>query len=345
MSTTPSAARHRPRDHAADVDQAASAGAARKNSVPGRASGAQPALVVEGIHKHFGKVKAVNGISFNVNRGEIVALLGPNGAGKTTTLDMALDLSRPTSGSISVFGGSPREAIDNGRLSALLQSGGLLREYTVRETICMVAGMVSVKRPIEEIMERTDLTNIAKRQIGKCSGGEQQRVRFALALLSDPDFLILDEPTAGMDVNARRRFWEAMRAEADNGKTIIFATHYLAEAEAFAPRTIIMNQGKIVADGNTNQIRHNFGTQRINLTFDAIDQLTAASAHMAHRATVSRTGETLTISGPDTVALVREVMTLPGIASISVTDQSLEEAFEHLTDGVDGPAGASPKES
>lgn len=283
-------------------------------------------------------------MSFTVGRGEIVALLGPNGAGKTTTLDMVLDLSRPDAGSISVFGGNPRKAIDDGRLSALLQSGGLLREYTVYEIVAMVSGMLTASRPIGEILERTNLTEIAKRQIGKCSGGEQQRVRFALALLSNPEFIILDEPTAGMDVNARRHFWEAMHAEAEGGTTIIFATHYLAEAEAFAPRTIIMNRGKIVADGGTAQIRHNFGTQHIKLTFDTQENLSAASAHMARRATVSRSADTLSISGPDTVALVREVIAFPGISSISITDQSLEEAFEQLTD-VGDEAAVSPKES
>lgn len=323
MSTTSSPARRTSRDHA---------------------SGVEPALVVEDVHKSFGKVHAVDGVSFTVDRGEIVALLGPNGAGKTTTLDMVLDLSRPDSGSISVFGGNPRKAIDSGRLSALLQSGGLLREYTVYEIVAMVSGMLTASRPIGEILERTNLTEIAKRQIGKCSGGEQQRVRFALALLSNPEFIILDEPTAGMDVNARRHFWEAMHAEAEGGTTIIFATHYLAEAEAFAPRTIIMNRGRIVADGGTAQIRHNFGTQHINLTFDTQENLSAASAHMARRATVSRSADTLSVSGPDTVALVREVIAFPGISSISITDQSLEEAFEQLTD-VGDEAAVSPKES
>lgn len=323
MSTTSSPVRRTPRDHA---------------------SGVEPALVVEEVRKSFGKVRAVNGVSFTVDRGEIVALLGPNGAGKTTTLDMVLDLSRPDSGSISVFGGNPRKAIDSGRLSALLQSGGLLREYTVYEIVAMVSGMLTASRPVGEILERTNLTEIAKRQIGKCSGGEQQRVRFALALLSNPEFIILDEPTAGMDVNARRHFWEAMHAEAEGGTTIIFATHYLAEAEAFAPRTIIMNRGKIVADGGTAQIRRNFGTQHIKLTFDTQENLASASARMARRATVSRSAETLSISGPDTVALVREVIAFPGISSISITDQSLEEAFEQLTD-VGDEAAVSPKES
>ena len=208
----------------------------------------------------------------------------------------------------------------------------------------MVSGMLTASRPIGEILERTNLTEIAKRQIGKCSGGEQQRVRFALALLSNPEFIILDEPTAGMDVNARRHFWEAMHAEAEGGTTIIFATHYLAEAEAFAPPNDHHEQGKDRRRRGTAQIRHNFGTQHINLTFDTQENLSAASAHMARRATVSRSTETLSISGPDTVALVREVIAFPGISSISITDQSLEEAFEQLTD-VGDEAAVSPKES
>ena len=296
------------------------------------------------IHQSFGSVEALRGVNLTLMPGEIVAILGVNGAGKSTFIDIVLGLATPTSGEISVYGMSPREAVRRSLVGAMLQTGSMPRDGKVGYTIDLVASMHANPIPTDELLERTNLTKLAKRPLNKLSGGERQRVRLALALAGNPDFLILDEPTAGMDVNARRHFWEAMHAEAEGGTTIIFATHYLAEAEAFAPRTIIMNRGKIVADGGTAQIRHNFGTQHINLTFDTQESLSAASAHMARRATVSRSADTLSISGPDTVALVREVIAFPGISSISITDQSLEEAFEQLTD-VGDEAAVSPKES
>ena len=142
-----------------------------------------------------------------------------------------------------------------GRISAVLQSGGLLRDLSVRETVQMVASVFEDPRPIDEVLARAGLTQLAARKVAKCSGGEQQRLRFALALLPDPDLLVLDEPTAGMDVGARRDFWDTMHADADAGRTVVFATHYLEEAETFAERIVLMARGRVVADGSTAEIR------------------------------------------------------------------------------------------
>lgn len=204
---------------------------------------------------HGTTVKAVDGIDLSIERGEIVALLGPNGAGKTTTIDIILGLTSPTSGSVKVDGKHPRRAIEAGEVSAVLQTGGLLRDLTVKETLTAIAALHGKPERVSKIVEKTGLEQLLDRKVSKCSGGEQQRLKFALALLPDPQLLILDEPTAGMDVTARRDFWATMRADADSGRTIIFATHYLEEAEQFSQRTVLVNKGRIVADGPTAEIR------------------------------------------------------------------------------------------
>ncbi len=286
-----------------------------------------PTLSIENLVKAFGDVEAVRGVSLSISPGEVVAFLGPNGAGKTTTLDIALGLSKPTSGDVALFGTAPRRAIKAGKVSAVLQTGGLLLDHTVENLVRMVADAFPKPLPWREVMDRTNLTEIAKRRVRKCSGGEQQRVRLALALLPDPSLIVLDEPTTGMDVTARRRFWDSMHAEAERGKTIVFATHYLAEAEMYAERTVIMNRGKIVADGPTNEIRGSFGAQTVTGRFATKEAAKAAQASIGGRLEET----SVSVTGPDVLALNRAMLDLPEIIGISVTDVSLEEAFEELT--------------
>ena len=212
------------------------------------------ALHATDVHRHFGSVRAVNGVDLSVDRGEIVALLGPNGAGKTTFLDMVLGFTEPTSGRLSVLGASPRRAVRAGRVGAVLQTEGLLADLTVKETVSMVAACHPRHIPVTEALVRAGATRIATRKVKKCSGGERQRLRFALALLTEPDLLLLDEPTAGMDVRARQEFWAAMHAEAERGRTVIFATHYLQEASDFADRIVLMRQGRVVVDGSVQEV-------------------------------------------------------------------------------------------
>ncbi len=286
-----------------------------------------PTLSIENLVKAFGDVEAVRGVSLSISPGEVVAFLGPNGAGKTTTLDIALGLSKPTSGDVALFGTAPRRAIKASKVSAVLQTGGLLLDHTVENLVRMVADAFPKPLPWREVMDRTNLTEIAKRRVRKCSGGEQQRVRLALALLPDPSLIVLDEPTTGMDVTARRRFWDSMHAEAERGKTIVFATHYLAEAEMYAERTVIMNRGKIVADGPTNEIRGSFGAQTVTGRFATKEAAKAAQASIGGRLEET----SVSVTGPDVLALNRAMLDLPEIIGISVADVSLEEAFEELT--------------
>ncbi|MCI1964500.1 MAG: ABC transporter ATP-binding protein, partial [Ancrocorticia sp.] len=206
------------------------------------------AVELHGVTKTFRSgtgphIRAVDGLSLSIGEGETVAFLGPNGAGKTTTLDMVLGLTTPSTGTLQVLGHRPRDAVRRGLVAAVLQTGGLLRDITVEETVEVIAAQYAKHLPVDDVIERAGLTQIAKRRISKCSGGEQQRVRFALALLPDPKVIILDEPTAGMDIAGRIDFWNAMRQE--RHRTVIFATHYLEEAQQFADRIILINHGKL----------------------------------------------------------------------------------------------------
>lgn len=275
---------------------------------------------------------AVDGIDLRIERGEVTALLGPNGAGKTTTIDMLLGLSEPDAGHVRVLGATPHAAVRGGRLSAVLQTGGLLSDLTVRETVAVIAGLHGVSARVGDVMDRADLLSLAKRRVGRLSGGEKQRVKFALALLPDPDVLVLDEPTAGMDVTARRRFWDTMRADADAGRTIVFATHYLEEVEQFARRTVVMNRGRIVADGPTAELRASLGGRTVSATVatdiaalvdrlradDAVSEVTAD----AHRLTVRTTASD---------ELAGRLLAL-GATDLEIAAPTLESTFTSLTE-------------
>src|SRR3954447_4030655 len=217
---------------------------------------AEPAVDLDGVVKRFGAVTAVDGISLKIRPGEVVALLGPNGAGKTTTVDMLLGLTQPTAGRVQVYGRKPHDAVALGLVSAVMQTGGLLKDYTVEETVRLTA--VLFGRPESaagEALERAGIADIGKRMVGKCSGGQQQRLRFAMALLPDPELLILDEPTTGMDVGGRHDFWSAIRDDRSEGRTLTFPTHCLEEPAAYADRVVFIRRGRLVADGTASEVK------------------------------------------------------------------------------------------
>ena len=287
------------------------------------------------LHKSFGDVTAVDGIDLTIRPGEVVALLGPNGAGKTTTIDMILGLSRPTSGDARVFGTTPRQAVDRGLVAAVMQTAGLLPDITVRETVELTASLFSHRTDAEEAMRRAGVTDFASRIVKKCSGGQQQRLRFAMALVSDPALLILDEPTTGMDVEGRRSFWEAIHADAEHGRTIVFATHYLEEADAFADRIILMRHGRIIADGTAAEIRASVSGRSVRATLTcAPERLHDALADLRAQGTVSDVeilGSALTLSSTDTDAVAALLLGEHLAKDLEITSRGLEEAFVALT--------------
>ncbi len=297
-----------------------------------------PALALSGVTKTFttagsAPVRAVEGIDLTVGPGEIVAFLGPNGAGKTTTLDMVLGLTDPSTGQIRVYGEHPRTAVHQGRVSAVLQTGGLLRDITVRETVEMIASTYSRPAGVEQVLARAGLEAIAGRMIAKCSGGEQQRVRFALALLPEPDLLVLDEPTAGMDVSARRDFWDTMRAESAAGRTVIFATHYLEEADAFADRIVLVARGRIVADGSTEQIRERASGRTVSAEIDPaeVDAVVRRLEALPGVHAVRRQGGRVQVSSADSDAVARALLGDLHGRHLEIATGSLESAFMAIT--------------
>ncbi len=298
----------------------------------------EPAIDLVGVTKTFTPVgrppvEAVRGIDLRVGRGEIVAFLGPNGAGKTTTLDMVLGLTQPTAGRVAVHGRPARTAVLEGRVSAVLQSGGLLHDLTVRETVQVIASAYRQPRDVDEVLERTGLTALARRRVSKCSGGEQQRLRFALALLPDPDLLVLDEPTAGMDVGARHEFWATMRAEVEGGRTVVFATHYLEEADAFAQRIVMVARGRVVADGSTAEIRARATGRTVSATLPAAtaQQAVATLRRRPDVVAADLAGDRVTVRTGDADAVALALLTDLGGSGLEVTTGSLDDAFLALT--------------
>ena len=291
----------------------------------------QRTLAVEavGLRKSFGTVHAVDGVDLTVRAGEIVAFLGPNGAGKTTTIDMLLGLSDPDGGTVRVFGETPRGAVSHGLVSAVLQTGGLLKDITVRETLALTASLFADTRPLDEVMRRAGISELADRRVGLCSGGQQQRLRFAMALLSDPGLLVLDEPTTGMDVEGRRAFWSAIRADAARGRTVLFATHYLDEADEYADRIVLMSRGRIVADGTTAEIKNLVAGRIVRATLPGADPVALGALPGATE--VECAGDRVTINTKDSDAIARHLLTQTAARDVEITAQNLESVFLALT--------------
>jgi ABC-2 type transport system ATP-binding protein len=292
---------------------------------------------LSGLTKTFrspaGPVPAVRGIDITIAPGETVALLGPNGAGKSTTIDMLLGLLRPDGGTIEVFGQPPDRAVAAGAVSAMLQVGGVIDHLSVRELLAMVASLYPHPLGVDEVIELTRIDDIAGRRTTKLSGGQTQRLRFAVALIADPDLLVLDEPTVAMDVESRRRFWATMREFAARGKTVLFATHYLEEADAYADRIILMAGGRVVADGPATEIKATVGLRTIRATLPDAD-LTALR-ELPGVTAAERRGEGVQLSCSDSDVALRALLpAYPQARDIEVTGAGLEDAFMQLTNDV-----------
>jgi ABC-2 type transport system ATP-binding protein len=235
-------------------------------------TGTGPVVSFDNVSKHYGRLKAVDGLSLELRPGETVALLGPNGAGKSTSLDMLLSLRKPTSGTIRMFGSDPYHAVKSGHVGAMLQSGGLMPEVTVRELVTLVAGLHPRPVPVNTTLRRAGIESVADQRVDKLSGGQTQRVRFALAIAGECDLIVLDEPTSAMDVETRQRFWSSMREEVAEGKTLLFATHYLEEADQAADRILVINRGRLLADGSPEDIKKRAGNKRMSFRLAGADE-------------------------------------------------------------------------
>jgi ABC-2 type transport system ATP-binding protein len=295
---------------------------------------ASDTVELHGLAKSFrsprGPVHAVRGIDVTIARGETVALLGPNGAGKSTTIDMLLGLLPPDEGAATVFGREPVDAVAAGMIGAMLQTGAVIRDVTVRELIAMMGALYPRSLGVDEIIDLVGLREIADRRTEKLSGGQTQRVRFAIALVGDPELLVLDEPTVAMDVEGRRAFWTTMRAFASRGKTVVFATHYLEEADDYADRAVLMAAGRIVADGPTTEIKARVGTRIIRATLPGANERELES--LPGVTSAERRGDSVVLRCSDSDAAIRTLLAAhPEARDIEIAGADLEEAFLELT--------------
>jgi ABC-2 type transport system ATP-binding protein len=302
-------------------------------------AGAAPLAVrLTGVHKYFGHVHAVDGVDLNLSSGEIIAILGPNGAGKTSTIDVILGLSKPDAGTVQVYGLEPRQAISRGLVSAVMQTGGLLRDLTVAETVEYTASLFAGSQDLRTVLSQAGISGIADRRVGRCSGGEQQRLRFALALLSNPELLVLDEPTTGMDVEGRRSFWATIRKDAEQGRTVLFATHYLEEADAYADRIVLLRHGRIVADGTSSEIKAMTAGRTVRATLPGASE--AALAALPGAESVELRGDTVLVHTSDSDTTARYLLTQTAAKDLEITARGIEDAFLALT-GDDAEPGAA----
>jgi ABC-2 type transport system ATP-binding protein len=282
------------------------------------------------VTKRYGQVTALDGAGFQLRRGETVALLGPNGAGKSTTVGILLGLLRPDAGRVELLGGSPHEATAAGRVGAMLQQGDLLDGVTVAELVELVRDLYPAPRPLAETLELAGLTELAGRRVERLSGGQAQRVRYALAVVGAPELLFLDEPTAGMDVQARRAFWRGVRELADRGATVLFATHYLEEADEYADRIVVLLGGKVVADGPATQIKAGVGSRRVRATVPAGHD--GLLRDLPGVRGLQRRGESVLLESADADATVRALFASGlEVRDVEVTGADLEDAFLALT--------------
>ncbi|MCQ4082144.1 ABC transporter ATP-binding protein [Streptomyces sp. RB6PN25] len=283
-----------------------------------------------GVSKSFGAVRAVNAVDLGIGRGETVALLGRNGAGKSTSIAMILGLQQPDAGRVLLFGCTPEQAVLDGRVGAMLQEGRLIPRVTVAELVGFVAGAYPHPLMVDEALELAGLTGLGNRRADKLSGGQAQRVRFALALAGNPELVVLDEPTAALDVEARRAFWQSMRTYARRGNTVLFSTHYLAEADENADRIVVMDHGRIAADGSGDRIKRMVGGNLVS--FDLAGAATEGLAQLPGVASLEIRGDRALLHTTDSDATVIALAQLGLVRNLEVAPTSLEDAFLTLTD-------------
>lgn len=284
---------------------------------------------LEGVNKNYGSIRALRSVDFRVRAGEVVALLGPNGAGKTTAVKLLLGLLQPNSGRARVFGGDPTNPENRMRTGAMLQVGRVPETLRVREHIDLFSTYYEKPMASAEVLAAAGLEKLRDRKFGDLSGGQRQRVLFALAICGDPDLLFLDEPTVGLDVEARRMLWDEIRKMVARGKTVLLTTHYLQEADALADRVAVINQGEIIAEGTPSDIKAKTAGKRIrcitSLSLNTLRQIPGVTE-------VKEDREAVEIHAVEAESIVRELLVRDAqLCGLEITSAGLEEAFLALT--------------
>jgi ABC-2 type transport system ATP-binding protein len=288
-----------------------------------------PIASLRKVTKRFERHLALDELSLDLHAGEVLALLGPNGAGKTTAVRLLLGLSRATSGHVQVFGGDPRDRASRIRLGAMLQVGRVPETLRVREHLQLFRSYYPKPRPLDELLAVAGLQGLEEKLFGTLSGGQKQRVLFALALCGDPDLICLDEPTVGMDVEARRSMWEQVRTLAAMGKTVLLTTHYLEEADALASRIVVIQNGKVIAEGTPEQLKNADGSRAIRCVTSLASSIVAA---MPEVQSVQQQGEAMLIRTREPEAVLRGLLARdPTLSGLEVRAAALEDAFLALT--------------
>ncbi len=297
-------------------------------------------LSLEQVTKRFtvgaADVTALDGVTVMVRRGERVALLGANGAGKTTCMDLVCGVTQPTSGTVQALGITPRRAVREGRLTAVLQTGGLLRDLTVRETVQVIAGLHRRPERTDVVLAESGLTGLAKRLVGRCSGGEQQRLKYALALIPDPEVLVLDEPAAGLDREGRAALWEHVRERSRQGTTIVHSTHHLEEIEGLADRVLLLRAGRLVADLAIADLTGVHSSRTITARLPGSDTAARAVQELTSLDGVSDDGSSgamvrLTAGAASSDEVAARLLRDFGGADLLVAPLTLEAALSELT--------------
>jgi ABC-2 type transport system ATP-binding protein len=293
------------------------------------------------VTKRYGDVRALDGIDLDVAAGEVVAVLGPNGAGKTTAIAVMLGLTRPTSGSVRCFGGDPARGAARSRVGVMLQESGVPDALRVREVVGLFQRYYPYTLPLDELLARADLAGKRDALVSTLSGGQRQRLYFALAIAGDPDLVFLDEPTVALDVSARRAFWEQVEGFAELGKTVLFSTHYLDEADAVARRVVVVDHGRVIAEGTPREIKRLVADTTVRFHADVALEHLRALPHV-QRAELEEGFVVIATNEPEAL-LARLFADGLAIRDLRVTDTDLEAAFVHLTNGGAMPASAVPE--
>lgn len=289
----------------------------------------QPVATLTNVTKKYGSVTALNNLSLTLHPGEIVALLGPNGAGKSTAVRLLLGLSTPASGTARIFGCDPREAATRTRIGAMLQVASVPKTLTVREHIDLFRSYFRAPLSFAEVVRIAQLEGIEDRLFEKLSGGQKQRLLFGLAICGNPEVVFLDEPTVGLDIEARRGLWLQIRDLAARGKTVLLTTHYLEEADALAHRIIVINKGQVVSEGTPSEVKGRFASRKIKCcTRLSTAQIWAVPGVID----VEQTGSQMTITAGNAEAVVRKLLAYDEhLSGLEVIAPGLEDAFIALT--------------